>query len=404
MEGAGQGCSTGQGRGMLGVWDPPPGNSHHLLGVREHMWDNPTSHWARGHAHSPAPRVHPRAQSPTLPHCAIPTLHEGTAFLPIAQLPAPSTAACKPESKGKVEANAFLQPHCRRSSTGTHSHPLPAAHRERLCQLRPCSCEHTEEQSSTDTQSWVLGAADGAEPGHRPHSAASCWLSAFHALGKLGAPAKHRQQPAQHPQCTQRIRLSAPNTQHRAESRGETGKPRPWQVGQPWLEGGVLIGSHWYKICADKDVLPSWGMCHPPGGCATHLGDTSPILGTYHPPKGTYHPPGGHTAHLGDTSPVLGTCHPPGAHVTYLGAISPTWGEYHPHRGHIIHRGVVSPTWGSYHSPTWGSHHPPGGHITHLGDVPPSWLPMAAAGMAPSTTSPNLRSAAVEHQRETGTK
>lgn len=24
MEGAGQGCSTGQGRGMLGVWDPPP--------------------------------------------------------------------------------------------------------------------------------------------------------------------------------------------------------------------------------------------------------------------------------------------------------------------------------------------------------------------------------------------
>lgn len=130
MEGAGQGCSTGQGRGMLGVWDPPPGNSHHLLGVREHMWDNPTSHWARGHAHSPAPRVHPRAQSPTLPHCAIPTLHEGTAFLPIARLPAPSTAACKAESKGKVEANAFLQPHCRRSSTGTRSHPLPAAHRE----------------------------------------------------------------------------------------------------------------------------------------------------------------------------------------------------------------------------------------------------------------------------------
>lgn len=105
-------------------------------------------------------------------------------------------------------------------------------------------------------------------------------------------------------------------------------------------------------------------MCHPPGGCATHLGDTSPILGTYHPPKGTYHPPGGHTAPLGDTSPVLGTCHPPGAHVTYLGAISPTWGEYHPHRGHIIHRGDVSPTWGSYHSP--------GGHITHLGVTSPS--------------------------------
>lgn len=126
----------------------------------------------------------------------------------------------------------------------------------------------------------------------------------FMPLESSGTPGKHRQQPAQHPQCTQRIRLSAPNTQHRAESRGETGKLRPWQVGQPWLEGGVLIGSHRYKICADKDVLPSWGMCHPPGGCATHLGDTSPILGTYHPPEAHITHLRGRIIHLGDILPT----------------------------------------------------------------------------------------------------
>lgn len=82
MEGVGQGCSTGQGRRMLGVWDPPWHFPPPPGGSKSNMWDNPTSssvlstgrgatHTAQHHGGSPGHRA---------PHCSIPTLYEGTAF------------------------------------------------------------------------------------------------------------------------------------------------------------------------------------------------------------------------------------------------------------------------------------------------------------------------------------
>lgn len=111
-----------------------------------------------------------------------------------------------------------------------------------------------------------------------------------------------------------------------------------WQIGQPWLEGGMLIGSGRKSVLIEKDVLPSWGMCHSFGGCITHLGVTSPTQRSRHPP---------------------------GARITYLEDISPTWGVYHPHRGHITLPVVTSPTCRMCHTP--------GAHITHPGDMPPTW-------------------------------
>lgn len=172
-----------------------------------------------------------------------------------------------------------------------------------LCQLRPCSCEHTGEQHSTDTHSLVPNAADGAQPGHRLHSAASCWLSGFHTVGQLGAPhiaAAASTARTVHPKD---LPVSSMCTVQSWKQRGSW-KVVAWQIAQPWLEGGMLMGS------GRKSVLIK--TCCPPGGCVTHLGDVGLTWGSHHPPagcvttQGSHCSPRGHSTPLGLTSPTTG--------------------------------------------------------------------------------------------------